>query len=202
MRNQIIPWIFLAFLGASVVIAYLAHRWNRARMAAWAEFASRHGMHADKFHIEGSYEGYPLTLRTERRGSGKHSYTVTVLRLSVGEALPPEFSLKPAGLGSKVLRVFGKRDAEIGDEEFDKRFTLEGVSEKTAEVLHSQTVQQHLYELVNLYRDFHIRDGGIETESGGIPATADALEELTGPALMLAHTLEEAARRTRNRTMS
>lgn len=201
MRNPNGLWIFLGFLGLSFVTLYLVRKWNKARMAAWAEFAGRHGMNADQFHIEGSYEGYPLVVRAEKRGSGKHSHWVTVLRLSVSEVLPPELSLSVAGLGSKVLRAFGKRDAEIGDEAFDKRFNLAGVSEKTAELLQSQDVQQHLYELVDLYRDFHIRNGCIEAETGGIPKSADALEELTGPALMLAHTLEESARRTRNRTM-
>lgn len=197
MRASLSPLLLLAGLALLGVIGYLIWRVNKARVAAWAAFASRHEMNAQGLRIDGSYEGYPLTVETESRGSGKHRYTVTVLRLSVRDVLPPEFSLKREGLGDKVLQFFGKQDEELGDEAFDKHFKLESLSPELEKVLRRSTVQEHLYEMVKHYRDFHIRGGCIQAERSGIPSSVDALEEFTGPALMLAHTLEETSRRTR-----
>lgn len=183
-----------------VIALFIIWKVHAVRVAAWAEFASRHDMHADGLHLEGTYEGYPMRLETQTRGSGKSRYRVTVLHLSTNGALPPDFSLEPEGFGDKLLKLFGKRDAEIGDEQFDKRFDLRNLTSSTTRVLRNPSVQQHLYEMISHYRTFHIREGWIQAEQRGIPSTADALEELTGPALMLAHTLEEAAGRTQGWT--
>jgi hypothetical protein len=190
----LVPLLFLALL------AYALWRARKARITAWAEFASNHDMQAQGFRIEGSYEDYPLVIETARRGHGKHRYTVTVLSLSLPDALPPEFSLTRESLGDKVLHFLGKRDEEIGDAEFDKRFELEKLSPALTAVLRHTVVQEHLYEMVNHYQDFHIREGRIQAERRHVPSTADELEEFVGPALMLAHTLEETSRRTKRWT--
>ena len=186
----IVPVVFLA------VLAYSVWRLRRASIAAWAEFAGNHGMQADGFRLEGSYEGYPLKLRLARRGHGKHRYTVTELSLWVPGVLPTGFSLSRSGMGDKVLHFLGKTDEEIGDADFDKRFELENLTPELAAVLRHTAVQEHLYELLSLYHDFVIRDGCIIAERRDIPSTAEELEEFVGPALMLAETLEETTRRT------
>jgi hypothetical protein len=201
MNSSLSPLLLLAGLALLGVIGYIIWREHKARVAAWSEFASRHEMNAQGLRIEGSYEGYPLTVETESRGSGKHRYTVTVLRLSVRDVLPPEFSLKREGLGDKVLQFFGKQDEELGDEAFDRHFKMESLSPEFEKVLRRSVVQEHLYEMVKHYRDFHIRGGCIQAEHGGILSSVDALEEFTGPALMLAHTLEETSRRTQGSKM-
>lgn len=199
MLHQALPLIVITTFFAIVIFIYW--KVHKARVEAWAGFASRHGMHANGLQIEGTYEGYPMRLETQTRGSGKSRYTVTVLHLSTNGALPPDFSLEPESFGDKVLKLFGQRDAEIGDERFDKCFDLSNLTASTTRVLRHPSVQQHIYEMVTQYRTFHIREGWIQAERRGIPSTADALEELTGPALLLAHTLEEAARRTQGWTV-
>ncbi|AKJ06166.1 hypothetical protein ATI61_11089 [Archangium gephyra] len=198
MHHQTLTLLILTT--ALVIVFFIIWYVHKVRVAAWAEFANRHGMHADGLELEGTYEGYPMRLETQSRGSGKNQYRVTVLHLSTNGALPPEFSLEPEGLGDKLLKLFGKGDEELGDEQFDKRFDLSNLTASATEVLRHPSVQQHLYEMLSYYRAFHIREGWIQAEQRDIPSTADALEELTGPALMLAHTLEEAAGRTQGRT--
>ncbi len=198
MLHQALPLIaIITVFAIAFFVTWKVHQW---RVAAWAEFASRHGMHADGLQIEGAYEGYPMRLETQTRGSGKNRYRVTVLHLSTNDALPPDFSLEPEGFGDKLLKLFGKRDPELGDEQFDRRFDLSNLTSSTIRVLRHPSVQEHLYEMIGHYRTFHIREGWIQAEQRDIPSTADALEEFTGPALMLAHTLEEAARRTQGWT--
>jgi hypothetical protein len=195
--QSLVPFAVVAIL---ILLVYLDWRARKARMAAWAEFASNHDMQARGFRVEGSYEGYPLVIEVERRGHGKHRYTVTALSLSIPDALSHEFSLEREGLGDKVLQFFGKRDEEIGDADFDKRFELKHLSPEVTAVLRHRVVQEHLYEMGNHYKDFRIRDGRIHAEHRRVPATAEQLEEFIGPALMLAHTLEETSRRTQRGT--
>jgi hypothetical protein len=194
MLQQALP--LLLIIAAAIIIAVISWNVHQARVAGWAEFASRHDMHADGLTVEGSYEGYPLRLETQKRGSGKNRYTVTVLHLSTHGTLPPDFSLEREGFGDKLLKLFGGGDAEIGDAEFDRLFDVKNLSPETTRLLRNKAVQQHLYELVHNYRTFHIREGWIQAEQRGVLSTADALETFTGPALMLVHSLDEAFRRS------
>jgi hypothetical protein len=198
MLQHVLPLILL--VSSLVLVLFIIWKVHDGRVKAWAEFASRHGMHVDGLQIEGTYEGYPMRLETQARGSGNSRYHVTVLHLSTNGALPPDFSLEPEGFGDKLLKLIGKRDPEIGDEQFDKRFDLSNLTPSTIRVLRHPSVQEHLYEMIGYYRTFHIREGWIQAEQRDIPSSADALEELTGPALLLVHTLEEAARSTQGWT--
>lgn len=190
----------IAACGIAILAGFIYWKVHQAKAAAWAEFARIHGLSAEGLSVQGSYEGYDLKMDTEQRHEHRHvgkgrDYTVTVLRLSTQGALPKNFSLEPEGLGDKLLQFMELEDAEIGDQDFDERFALSGLSAVTLRVLRDASVQEHLYEMANHYESFAIRGGWIHAEHRGNPSTVDALEELTGPALMLAHTLEEASRR-------
>jgi len=200
MNELLIPLTIVGMVLAIVAIAYFAIKAHKAQVAAWAEFAQRHGMEARGLHVEGSYEGYPLTVETQSRGSGKNRYTVAVLHLSLQNSLPDEFSLEREGFGDKILRFFGKEDAQLGDTDFDKYFDLKNLSPTAAAVLRHTGVQKHLYELAHHYMNFHIRGGWLQAERRRVPSTAEELEDFTGPALMLAHTLEEASKRSNHWT--
>ncbi|HEX8705573.1 MAG TPA: hypothetical protein VF815_42455 [Myxococcaceae bacterium] len=196
MNELMFPAILVVFVLALIAVAYFGVKAHKAQVAAWAEFAQRHGMQARGLHVEGTYEGYPLKVETQSRGSGKNRYTVAVLHLSLQDSLPGEFSLEREGFGDKILRFFGKEDAQLGDADFDKYFDLKNLSSATAAVLRHTEVQRHLYELAHHYQNFHIRGGWLQAERRRVPSTADELEDFTGPALMLAHTLEEASKRS------
>jgi hypothetical protein len=191
----------IAAFGIAILFGFLYWRSHQAKAAVWAEFARLHGLSSDGLSLEGRYEGYELRMETatrhERKYGKKRQYTVTVLRLSTRGALPQNFSLEPEGLGDKLLEFLGLEDAEIGDEHFDERFALSGLSAVSIRVLRDESVQQHLYELAHHYETFAIRGGWIQAEHRGLPSTVDELEELLGPALTLAHTLDEVSRRTK-----
>ncbi|MDY7227120.1 hypothetical protein [Hyalangium rubrum] len=191
------PAVFLLLLAAALIAfvsVYLLRRANAAQAAAWAAFARSHGMSMSPrgLRIEGTYEGLPLTVEARYVRAGRGTYVAAVLRLNVAALLPPEFSLEREGLGDKALRLVGKGDPEIGDARFDALFDLKSLSPATASVLRHKGVQEHLYELARAYTAFRIRDGWIEAEQRMVPSTEEELEAFTGPALMLALTLEQA----------
>jgi len=191
--------VFVLIMGCVIHFGMKAHK---AQVAAWAEFAQRHGLQAREFRLEGSYEGSPLTVEMESHGSGKNRYTVAVLSLSLQDSLPAEFSLEREGLGDKFLRFFGKEDAQLGDADFDKYFDLKNLSPAAATVLRHSSVRQHLYEVARHYRDFRIRDGRLQAQGHRVPLTADQLEDFIRPGIMLARTLAEASRRSNRWTSS
>lgn len=190
MSDWVLPLLVVLVVLATGVAVYFARKVQAARTAAWAGFARRHGLSAHGLRIEGTYQGLPLTVDLQTRGAGRNQTTVTVLRLSVGEALPPDFSLEREGLGDKVLRLFGKHDPEIGDARFDEAFDLRNLSPATAEVLRRPRVQQHLFAVGRAYQDFHLRGGWLQAEGHRVPVSPEELEAFIAPALQLAQTLQ------------
>lgn len=189
----------IAAFSVAILVGLLYWRNLQAKTAVWAEFARLHGLSSDGLTLSGSYEGYDLRMetstRSELRHGEDHPYTVTVVSLSTQSALPKNFSLAPANLGSKLLEALDFEDAKIEDAAFDEHFELSGLSGVASEVLRDESVQQHLYEMAHHYERFSIQGGWIHAEHRGQPSKVEDFEAITGPALMLAYTLDEAARR-------
>ena len=196
MDNVLI--LVLALLG-SAVAGYFAWRTHQKRREAWGAFAREHGLtlSARGLELRGHHERWPLHLTTETRGHGKHRLTVTVLRLTVGEALPGDFTLEREWLGDKLLKLLGRGDEEIGDAEFDDAFEIQNVSPEVRALLRSATVREHLHRLATTYRRFLIRAGALYVEQAGIPATVEALEAFVRPTLDAAAVLSTSAGRPR-----
>lgn len=179
------------------LIAYGAWKQHVRRREAWRALAQAHGWSFNhswgSLEVEGLYQGQQLSLLTERRGHGKNSYSVTVLRLDLGHALPPELSLEPEHFGDRLLKAFGVKDEELGDAALDEAFDLERLSPQARAVLRAPRVAPRLLALPRAYPRFSIEAGLLEAEQRGIPATREALEGLLAPALALADALHAVA---------
>jgi hypothetical protein len=187
-----------AFALFSIVIVGLIilNSWyiNRRRRGAWGAFADQYGLRLAprELRITGTHEGRQVELEMQQRRSGNSTYGVTVLRMALSDAFPPGFSLEREGLGDKFLKLFGKKDEEIGDEAFDKYFDLKNLSPTTAMLLRHLEVRQHLFDAAKAYQQFSISDGWLLAEKRGVPSKPEALEALIAPAFTLARTLESA----------
>lgn len=188
----------------TLLVTFFWKQWKR-RCAAWQTFASQRGL---RFHetpgvfkyspgtltMQGLYQGFPLLLFTEYRGSGKNRHLVTVLRLELGAALPPGLIVKPERLGDKVLKLFGVRDEEVGDAALDDAFDLKNVTPRAHAMLVSPRVRGPLIKLGRAYSGFSLESGFLQVEKGEMPETAAELEAFMAPALLLAravHATEE-----------
>jgi hypothetical protein len=167
----------------------------RRRQRAWSDFAQRHGLTLHSIgltslpHITGSYEGQQLELQVEQRGSGKNRSYVTVLHLDVIDAVPESLSLEREGLGDKFLKLFGRKDEEIGDDDFDRAFDLKNLDPESAILLRHPDVQRHLFTVAKTYHHFDIRQGLLSVEKRTVPVSPEALESFVQPALELAQAL-------------
>jgi hypothetical protein len=185
----------LVFLGIMGLVLYVGWRNLRQRQQAWATFAERYGLvlHSTGVmslpHVTGSYEGQQLDLKVEQRGSGKSRHYVTVLHLDVIDAVPESLSLEREGLGDKFLKLFGRKDEEIGDDDFDRYFDLKNLDPESATLLRHPDVQQHLFTVAKTYHPFDIRQGLLSVEKHTVPMSPEALESFVQPAIALAQAL-------------
>lgn len=183
----------LLFLAVLLLVAYVLWTRYQRRLEAWRALARQHGWSFrnswSALEVEGLHDGQQLSLLTERRGHGKHRYTVTVVRLDVSHALPPELSLEPEGLGDRFLKLLGRRDDELGDEALDEAFDLKRLSPKARAVLRAPRVVPCLLQLRRSFARFSIEAGLLEVEQPGVPGTDAELEALLAPVLDLADAL-------------
>lgn len=202
--SQLSHPIFFTVFGSGAVVAALigVFRWKqwKRRMAAWRSFADQRGLDFNltegffryapgTLTMQGLYQDLPLLLFTEYRGSGKSRHLVTVLQLELGSTLLPGLTLKPEGLGEKVLKLFGLKDEEVGDEALDAAFQLKNVTARSRAMLLSPRVRGSLMRLGRAYSDFSIEAGYLRVEQLGMPETAEELDTFLSPALGLARAL-------------
>ncbi|MBI4575379.1 MAG: tetratricopeptide repeat protein [Planctomycetes bacterium] len=76
--------------------------------------------------LEGEVKGYPVTVDTFTRGSGKTRHTYTRFRLRLPRPLGLGLSLTKEGFLSGVAKAFGSQDIQVGDAAFDAGVLVKG----------------------------------------------------------------------------
>jgi hypothetical protein len=189
--SPLIPLLFFGLIGLGI----FSSLYNlRQRYKAWRAFAHRHGLSLapSRQHISGTYEGQQLELKVEQRGSGNNRRSVTVLLLGVSDVVSRSLFLEREGLGDKFLKLFGRPDEELGDDEFDRYFDLKNLDPESATLLRHPEVRHQLFTVAKTYRVFAIRQGQLLVETYGVPSSLEALESFIQPALVLVRTLKSA----------
>lgn len=184
------------FVGIGFVFFVLLLIQRHRREQAWRAFAERHGLHfeMDPLLIEGTCGNQPLSLFTERRRQGDDSHTVTVFRLDVRHALPPKLSLWTEGLGSKVLKMLGASDQEVGDPQFDAAFGLANLSSRARDVLLAPDVREQLLRLKQDAENVSVEAGVLQVEWRGESGSVESLEQRLAAVLDATDALDAAAR--------
>jgi hypothetical protein len=212
--------LLLLVLGLGGLVALYVLR-ERRRRAVWDTLGQWHGLALaeDELVLEGSLEGYALRVLTEerenhqtgfgveigfsvetrrrrrRRGNTllrSSTYEVTLVRFDVTRFLSRRFSLGLEGF-------WDGKDEQVGDPELDATFELHGVTYKVEELLKDEQVREHLRLLVETTLDVSVRDGWLQAEFDGVPATAEELEGLVLQVLEIPRALEAAVQRFHQR---
>jgi hypothetical protein len=199
MLSPVLLVLALASWGGAVWLSL------KRRRESWSAFAARNDWSCttsawwDSPKIRGRFLGRAFSLCTESRGSGKSQHTVTVLRLELGDTVPPSLHLEPEGLGDKFLKLFGRKDEEVGDKELDAALDLKGVSPEARSILLAPRVRRPLLTVRSHYPRFSIVSGTLMAEQADVADTVDALEALVAPALDLGKALDAVARNPEER---
>ncbi|MCP3135782.1 hypothetical protein [Pyxidicoccus xibeiensis] len=188
----------LLVLALIAVLWFFTSRARRERHEAWSTFAARNDWVFSKskeggMEIQGLHQERQLSVLTESRHGGNGHRIVTVVRLELGDALPPELTLEPEGLGDRFMKLFGVKDEEVGDAELDEALDLQHVTPESRAVLRNPRVRERVLALRDAYKRFSIVGGLLEAEQDGVPDTVAELDTLVAPAFALSRALDEAA---------
>lgn len=125
-----IPVIFILFIVAIMALSIFFGYWQRQKtIEKWDQLAMRTGLTLDrgswlvKPRVHGEYRRHSLELTTYTRSHGKSKTTYTLITLYLTNTRGM-LTLSPSGLTGAIGKALGMQDVEIGNEEFDKRFTI------------------------------------------------------------------------------
>ena len=181
LATTVLP--FLLVVGMLVIFAVLAYLRRQTRQQAWSELAVRTSLTFEPgalfspMRVTGTYRGRPLALDTYTRSSGKSSTTYTRIRMSVNNPSALSLAIYDENVLSKLGKVLGMQDIQVGDDELDRRFTFKGRPEPVlASLLTSAGLRQKLLEA----RSVHVEANGQEVywQHRGAESNADYLQFL------------------------
>ncbi len=114
--------------------------------------------------LQFEYRGYPTSIEFYSTG-GKHPtlYTRLLFNLSTHPAF--EVRLYPERFFSKLGKLLGGQDIQIGEEQFDPKFMIKGSSEQLVKSMLSAEVREAIFELRALTMNDHI---DISTQKYGL----------------------------------
>lgn len=194
LSSLLIPALFLGtcafMLGMVALVAGTVYASRRARLRAWGELAGRTGLALEPgsffvpSRLTGTYRGHSLTLDTFTRGSRKRRTTYTRIVIFVNNQANIYLALYEEGLFSKIGKVFGAEDVQIGDEEVDRRFRIKSRPANFAAVLftsinlRSKLLQARSVNIAVDGRELHFEQRGVERDTDYLVFLFDLLSDL------------------------
>ncbi|MCP3058664.1 hypothetical protein LXT21_07765 [Myxococcus sp. K38C18041901] len=188
------PYLTLALAGLLIGAIYYLEAWyKRRRRQAWRIFATRQGWTSSQsdeaLEVQGFYRGRPFSLRTEATTLSQGDPAITVLRMELSDAAPPELLLETKSLRDTFRMRFSPVGEKVGDVELDTLLNLHNLSPRTRELLLTPSLREPLMHAYRYYWRLSIFAGTMEAERQGVPTSPEKLEALIAPALALADAL-------------
>jgi hypothetical protein len=184
--------IVIAVIGLIVAAANQQHK----RIASsWGEVAGRLGIQMESGSwfsnpkLTGTLNGIPLYVDSYSRRSNNSSTTYT--RYQVRYPAPGfDFTLRREGGLTKIGKLFGIRDAEVGDPAFDGAFKIKTDDQTRIKQYLTPSVRAGLFRLMASFPTVVISAGHIGLEQARLEKNPDRLESvirrLVGTAQLLA----------------
>ncbi len=166
-----------------VVVVVLIMIASKQQQEAWSRFAVEIGAEFVKGGFRRSslvrarLREWTVTLDTYSVPSGNSSTTYTRMRAPLQNMDGFQFLIFRTGLISKLDKALGSQDIEIGDAEFDRRFTIQGNNESKVRALFSN---QRLRQLVQEQRSIRlgVKDNELRFETQGVIKDIERLKSL------------------------
>lgn len=153
---------------------------NQRRKATWNEFAERLGLQSDGTSITGEVRDVQVHIYTETRGSGKNRSTYTIFEAQFPDGvMPVNVQIYREGMLSKLGKVFGGQDVEIGIPEVDSRVIIKGQDvDAVRSYLTRPDVSRGLVDLLEACRDLHVDLGQVTLEFPGAMSNDDRMQRI------------------------
>ncbi|MCA8915004.1 MAG: hypothetical protein KDB90_06295 [Planctomycetes bacterium] len=195
-KDDAFGFIFAFVIVAVVVglIAWGAHNQKKIR-ENWAMFARKNGLQMQGSKTRPTIQGWLgpvyITLNTIVRGSGKNRTTYTQYHATINAPMPAGIVLYKEGFFSKVGKVFGGQDVQIGDPVIDNAFIIKaqdllGVHN----LLGLAPVKKALLYVVTRHPGLRVQDRQILIEHTGMTGDLGKIEGIFADMSYLAQTLD------------
>jgi hypothetical protein len=154
-----------------VMIAALAapHIYEQWRAKSWRAMGARRGLSwmdgVGLACVWGEMNGMTVRADAQVHGWGKHRHVVMTIEVEYPHAAPSGLLLTGEGLWAKAKKLVGAQDIQIGDEEFDRAFLIQGDDEaQVREFLRPKRVQQMLLQMSRAYPSIVYDRQGVRLE--------------------------------------
>ncbi|MFB6350330.1 MAG: hypothetical protein ABEN55_00805 [Bradymonadaceae bacterium] len=193
----------LVLVGGLFLVAILGYSFYRRQKAAqaWENFANIHdlsyhpGGWFGQFGMAGDYREESVRVRTEKRRSGKNSKTYTVYSVELPPTAPMDLVMYDERLFSKLGKLVGGQDIEVGRPEFDDAFIIKGGNpDQIREFLDRDTVADALLEVHVAATDLHLEHGTLTVEHRAMAKSGEELEYHLEPIVRCAKVLRSAGK--------
>lgn len=195
------PFLFVIIV-VGFVIAMIVWSINQQKKVRenWMKFAQKHGLKiqggagiGSRPTVQGWLDGVHIQLNTVVRGSGKNRSTYTQHHATVNAPMPAGLVLTKEGLFSKVGKMFGGEDVQIGDRAIDDAFIIKAQDLiGTHDLLSNQYVKKALLYCIARYPGMKIENRHILVESSGMTAKLERIEGVFQDVAYLVKTLDAA----------
>jgi len=151
------PFMFICII-AGILFSVLSSR-HKAIADTWEKFASDSGLNVTfkgltgMPKIGGKYRDFDYVLETVTEGYGEDSITYTVITLKSKKLSGYHLHIYQESFLSKIGKMFGGQDIQIGNEEFDTSFIIKSQTpDKIHKLLTMELQRKMLYgtHLINL----------------------------------------------------
>jgi len=149
---------------------------------------------AASFVIVGTVEGSRIAIFLESRGSGKSRTTYTVVRADYPKPIPFELRIGYEGTFTRLGKaLFGLRDVEIGDEEFDRTVRIKAADEVAGKILLGKSESRiAILDLLALSRTAFATASYVQWERQGVRFDASEMRTVIGKLVPVTRALGNA----------
>lgn len=166
-------FIFIIFVVGFVIAAIVwGAKHQKAIRENWASFAARNNMQymGTTFGgMSGWYNRVAIRINTITRGSGKNRTTYTQFHATIASPMPHGLVLYKEGFFSKVGKMLGGQDVQVGDAAIDNAFIIKAEDLLGAHKLLSiQQVRSALLSLVQRHPGLRVDGRTVMWEQTGV----------------------------------
>lgn len=123
-------FVVMAIVGGVIALVIWSVNHQKKVRENWRQFGLTHGLNIqgspNRPFIQGWMGSVYVTLNTEVRGSGKNRTTYTQFHATINAPMPSGMQLYKEGFFSKVGKVLGGQDVQLGDSAMDTAFIIKG----------------------------------------------------------------------------
>jgi hypothetical protein len=174
-----LPFFFLIIVLVIVLIGVVAGRYSKAVAAAWTEAASRLGLDYQQRgfarpRLEGVIDGMRVAVDVRVQRSGNNSQNFTRYRVWAPTRGFAFRLSRQTGL-SKIGKLFGAQDVELGDPGFDDAFVVKTDDEPQLRNVLDSRLMGLLVRTEAAYPGTVFKDGLVSYRKRGLETDADVI---------------------------